>query len=884
MAEYSFRLKKDETPPVYRAQGIFVSGASAFPGWYKSPPDWLGAIDIDFSDAGFSNFVSISYGVSINVNGVTSLNFFDITDNSVVLGAREVSTNWAISWSVLQNGENEIWLSFRDLANNSVVTGPVLLIRKDTIVPTPQNNIATQPFVDPAKWYKAYDSRWMSTVDVDFRDAGGSHLSTMSYVVSWNGVSRQSEVLITNTRVQKIDFVVQNWPVDWAKLSNGTNDIYVEVSDLAGNLSSSYVVRMKKDEIAPSFNSHEVYSSAKFKVWYNNTQNYVNALPTFNVVFSDTGSSNISTLQYGVSWNGQSIGWTVISDNLGVDDYDVPFSIPWNQLTCGTNDILVQISDHAQNSTTSSVLFSILKDDVLPSFDISVAGDMTKWYRLPPAWIQQVSINFIDVGSSNLRNIVYGISNHTIPNISWITVTSNYGQSLYSTAWSLDWNALSCGTNNVMVSENDYALNQVSAVAFYIKKDDIPPTFQNRATGDLAIFSVWYNAPPAWLSRITVDFQDEGSSNIKSVDYGVMSYRTQTLLWHPIVSSVDQQAITSSWPISWDALLEGTNDVYVRVYDWAGNVVSGSVFSVLKDVTNPSHNSHEDKNLPKYTQWHNQTWFNQNSATYNTVSVSFSDTGSSNISTISYEIFFNHQLMGSEMISNNILQSTYALPWVVSWNLLTSGVNEIGTFVQDRATNWTRSDQLFTIKKDVISPSLVASVADFDQSRWYPVSPDNIAMIASSSFLDEGGSSLSRIERLVSFDGKLQNRASMASGPLRAWSNYWGLDWQSLTNGVNEVYVSFNDTAGNQVLSDPLFVFKKDEIYPRIVSHDFAEVTYNQWIRVTPSVASYSAVDIDFYDEGKSLLATVSYGISKNGELSSAITWIPISWNIASGS
>ncbi len=192
---------------------------------------------------------------------------------------------------------------------------------------------------------------------------------------------------------------------------------------------------------------------------------------------------------------------------------------------------------------------------------------------------------------------------------------------------------------------------------------------------------------------------------------------------------------------------------------------------------------------------------------------------------------------------------------------MTNGINEIYCLISDRATNKTTTNLLFEIRKDIVTPGYSILDIPINTANWHNTVPENNDLIY-LEFTDFGGSKLNEIYYVVSIDNKLNTHTIDLKVNRDIYRRYWEADWDTLTNGINEIYVFFNDWAGNSLFSDKVFQIKKDIISPSIVNNeDVEQDKYKNWINSTPNINSFNAININFYDEGRSHLKQVFYGV-----------------------
>ncbi|MEI7942501.1 MAG: hypothetical protein WCH76_04940, partial [Candidatus Riflemargulisbacteria bacterium] len=537
---YSFFIKKDMVSPNFEISGNWkISNAVEMQKWHRTSPTYNSSINIDFYDTGYSNFSTIQYVVSYNNNQFIR----GITSNSIVYNKPSFTPNWTVDWSLLTSGVNEIYVSFNDRAGNLVVSGPVFQVLKDIISPNITNNMTG--WTTTFNWWLRSSlipsASWLTSIDIDFSDLGGSKLQMASYIVSQD--SRKSRVTNNITGVSGNNSVIYNWSLDWSALDNGTNNIYVQAFDWADNSTFNFAFYVRKDEISPTF-SKSVSQSA-FDMWISSTDDFRNKIgaSALTVTFNDIGSSNLACIYHGVSWNGSLLNndWITDSSTLNHTSYTLQIPVSWSELANGTNEILLSGNDHAGNPLVGSEIpvLRIKKDNISPSFYLisPIASEWQEmWHRVSPDWLKEVVISFSDTGSSDINNINYSIvTAGTGVTRKWISIKVSHDSSLYNNAFYISWDYLSVGTNNVIVSFNDHAMNSICATAFYILKDDIPPGFTNLEP----IHSSWYNAAPTSINHVSITITDNGYSGISNIFYKVsVDELSDCSLWQEVTSGV----------------------------------------------------------------------------------------------------------------------------------------------------------------------------------------------------------------------------------------------------------------------------------------------------------------------------------------------------------
>lgn len=310
---------------------------------------------------------------------------------------------------------------------------------------------------------------------------------------------------------------------------------------------------------------------------------------TYDVDFYDTGGSFLDNVQYTI-WSGtgmtgvELLAWTDIADGINSNSYTTDWQIDFDSATSGLNYVSARAFDNYGNmSAVATDVFHVGKDLTAPTVTDNQAGDDTWRNSAGTAY----DVDFHDTGGSDLNNLQYTVYSETGMGgsqiVSWTNIASGVDSASYTADWQINFSAAQSGTNCVSVRAYDNAGN-VSAVAtdvFYLKKDDEAPTVGDYVSGD----DNWYANDPGAIYN--VDFYDSGGSKLSAVYYfGFTNTATGTfnLPYTTIASAIDSDAYTDNWGVDFDALPNGTFNVFVRAEDNAGNSVEpgGSVFYVRK--------------------------------------------------------------------------------------------------------------------------------------------------------------------------------------------------------------------------------------------------------------------------------------------------------------
>ena len=218
-------------------------------------------------------------------------------------------------------------------------------------------------------------------------------------------------------------------------------------------------------------------------MWYNVSPGWLSSI---NVLVTDNGGSAIATVSYRLATGvGLSTGG-LLSQNVNQTSYSKPWKLLWSDLSDGTNDVYIRVTDNALNAM-DQYIFHVKKDVTVPSYDLSLVA---RSYRNPfatvPEEMSHITINFYDWGGAFIRDIDYAISINTIltgPTINWYPITSNYNASTLDVPWKIDGNRFLNGTSDVYVRLSDYAGNAVTSdVCFSIFRSEPGLTYNMSCT------------------------------------------------------------------------------------------------------------------------------------------------------------------------------------------------------------------------------------------------------------------------------------------------------------------------------------------------------------------------------------------------------------------
>ncbi|MEK6557653.1 MAG: hypothetical protein AABZ14_05065, partial [Candidatus Margulisiibacteriota bacterium] len=800
------------------------------------------SFNIDFYDSNpGSPLQSASYAISVNQIVGT---YYQI---SIDTQAYSFTQNWTIPFNHPPEGYSDLMVAVTDFAGNAV-TQNVLRLLRDVASPIVLNNEPSSKF-EP--WFNRAPN-WLTSIDVALMDAGetavNSKLKDISFSISnnvattWNSLTRD---ILTNTYNAR-------WTIPWATLQNGTNDITISFNDYALNAGSSYLFSVKKDVISPSYENAETVNATRYTAWYNEVPTWISQI---RVSFTDTGYSGLNRIQYGVSSNVTKNWQNIVPDAYGISSYNTPWTISWDLLVNGTNNVLVSLDDRAANSRLSPILFSVKKDVLAPSYNswmIPDSATFNRWYAMDIAL--KFDVDFTDTGNSALSMIQYGVSNSV--GMRWLTITQNWNKNTFTPNWQISWNVLTQGLNEVFVSVNDRAGNKVSSgVLFVIKKDTISPSYNTTITKGW-VMSLYEAEQSPVIGPVDIRFSDAGGSQIMMAWYGVSS--NQSVAWYSVSSNtLNVDSYVDGGRISDSVLGSGTTDILVRIQDNAGWMTTSSVlFTILKDSIPPSFNLLEKENSTTLNRWYSSApgWLNQ-------IPVDVYDYGGSMLSTVSYVVSYNNNgvtgTSGPYLITRNGMMTTYNYPIALSWNVLTNGINDIILIAEDHAMN-TMQKRAFTIRKDTVAPTFDNQIASQNGifQYWYKDDLFGTLPYFKFDFFDTSYSKLNRADYLVSSNGWIATANIFSNSSTESYVSLVQFQWSKLTDGRNDIFMIFQDNAGNVVTVGSVLRVNKDTLNPSMdlmVNPEDQELWYN---RAPPWFSDLSSA---VSDNGQSMLKKVSY-------------------------
>ena len=452
-----FVVKVDSGPPqIINSQNI--AGSS----WYGlTMPSWMSGVQVYFRDDQ-SGLSGASYCVSGNTGQSRWVPIFSNINVSYN------ATPWGVDWTLFPT-EGAATLYIRASDNSGWVEDvPLWTISRDIVAP---QIVVTED--GTAGKYQV----WYNSDPGLFRHMGVSYVDNGSGIQKTRlGVQNGSGLGWDNWATVNVCQSMSGVSFNWGLLSEGENDLYVDVMDSVGNeATGSMGVHVLKDITAPSYVDNGVRDTA----WHKDIPSWISAV---SINFVDSGGSGLKDIGCYVSAD-QKVQWSgYITQNMGsgqVMSYTAAWGIPTSGVTNGINEIYLVMRDNAGNGVTSGVVFRFFWDGVNPTYVSSENAQGAKfsiWYneQTKPSWLASMNVRFGDSGGSHINVIQYGVSNNG--SLLYYNIAYNLGLDSYSTPWGLNWSYLGNGTSDILVKVKDIAGNETdSGALFDIYKDVIPP-------------------------------------------------------------------------------------------------------------------------------------------------------------------------------------------------------------------------------------------------------------------------------------------------------------------------------------------------------------------------------------------------------------------------
>ena len=312
----------------------------------------------------------------------------------------------------------------------------------------------------------------------------------------------------------------------------------------------------------------------------------VSSAPTVvDIDFSD--DNNLDWVAYRTDDTG---AWRYVQSGIAGASYTAnwPYSsIAFSALSQGSHYVYFQVVDDAGNETNTSnhtAAFHFKKDTAGPA----LVGSLDSSSHSVSAFSKD---NTIDVSWTAAVDTVSGLHGYSCEWSNSSSTVPNETEDIDKNVTSRTSGALADGTWYFQIAAADSVENFGTGVwnpnwgstahlgPFYI--DTVDPTSPIYRTSE----GEWYCAEP----ELNIDFSD-------NKDLHNASWKKKNGLgWNTIFASHDGTSYTANWTMAstpWDALAEGTNYIYFKIMDDAGNdhetANDIAAFSFIKDVTAPT--------------------------------------------------------------------------------------------------------------------------------------------------------------------------------------------------------------------------------------------------------------------------------------------------------
>jgi hypothetical protein len=430
----------------------------------------------------------------------------------------------------------------------------------------------------------------------------------------------------------------------------------------------------------------------------------------------------------------------------------------------------------------------------------------------------------------------------------------------YTQAWSVNWFDLDQGNNSIEVQVFDLATNKNSSIdTIYILKDIEPPTIT--ATKDIY---GWYKSDPGPV--LDMDFSNKGTGS----DLSYFEYRLNDGNWIR-VTDIMSNGYSTPWSVDWSKLVEGDNNVEVRVWDVAGFSVTQN-FTILKDTTKPII----EINKKEYG------WYQTDPG--RVIDVDFKSESEGSLISCSALDYAEYKI-GDSGNWNMIFDkntSLFSTAWSLNWSELFEGVNKISIRCSDVAGNLNISTYSFIVKKDTQPPVIKINTNIYG---WFNSAPGdvididfiNLDQLSSSNINPNDHSNITNAQyKLIDsedsdeswkdiFGTKDEDSSSINQAvSLQTFTDNWNVSWDLLSEGENVLQLRLFDEAGNVYFDNSMtFSIFKDTTQPIIIIRESEYGWYNQ----DPG----SVIDVNFSsgdDRYNSPLASAEFRVGEFGSWS----------------
>lgn len=462
----------------------------------------------------------------------------------------------------------------------------------------------------------------------------------------------------------------------------------------------------------------------------------------------NTNSATYNQYQcFDIAWESQSGNCMVVWGEAAIPKSTIFHKI-WDGSSWGTADEIIRAQDFkadtswlraASDPTSDRIGITVIDDQsdwnarvwdgtqwgTLPSEDSSISGyttavtdcawekdsgkfivvasdssDRIDWaYWQNGTWYNAEGELGDDLNNATQESYDFGLNIKWIrlspdPNVNKMILTCiEDGDSIRTLNWTgSEW---SMGT---LQSSNASDFNYECSYLTQDRHDNTPPVLSDAQSG----YDVWQSTN---YGRYNVDFSDTGGSKLSRFQSKITDTSDELVEdWTTVKSGINTNDYNQDWKLldtTFDAMKQGTNKVYIRVYDGVGNVdyTEGTYcFYVKKDTAPPVITDNQQGDY---------TWRNSDGVSYD---IDLSDQYSG-LDDMEYAVYSKENTQGTQVIGwspvfTNLNQSEYTDDWQVDFYSLDPGTgNWISVRAWDVAGSSVVSKDVFVVYKDTIAPS-----------------------------------------------------------------------------------------------------------------------------------------------------------------------------------
>jgi len=461
-------------------------------------------------------------------------------------------------WSSLSEGPHIVYFkAWDDLGNVQDDTKPSLGFIKDTVFPiitikTLGGDLYISP---PSISVEIYDNLGLDDAyyKVDSYTPTGTDTSGWIEIFNNFGTNNYTSSIQLDTSL-------------WNTLDDGLHTVYFKTWDISGNINDGSIPswQFSKDSSAPIILINNIDGSPH------------NSAPILDVDFSDPTGLNAAYYKVDsyTPIGTDTSGWIEIFSDYPGTSYTSDFTMDngvWTSLSEGSHIVYFKAWDDIGNIIDGPDLsWEFIIDLSEPDIVVNIENDT--YYNAPPL----IDVDFSDPGG--LDAAYYKVDSYIpsgIDTSGWIEVFSDFSGIFYTTDFSMDynvWTSLSEGSHVVYFKASDEVgnINDGYFPSWQFNIDLTPPNIIIKTPNRKP-----YSSPPIF----NVTFED--SYDLKSAYYKIESYTpmgTDTAGWNQIFIDISGKNHTTEIIISdfiWNALEEGSYNVFIKCWDDLGNVNDG---------------------------------------------------------------------------------------------------------------------------------------------------------------------------------------------------------------------------------------------------------------------------------------------------------------------